>query len=70
MTTNIECPRESDVLDALASARWPNRVERELSDHVASCVVCQDVITVASAIQTDQWVSRVMRERCSRPARM
>jgi hypothetical protein len=50
---NFECPRESDVLDALASARWPNRVDRELADHVASCVVCQDVITVASAIQTD-----------------
>jgi hypothetical protein len=53
MTVNIECLRESDVLDALASARWPNRVERELADHVASCVVCQDVITVASAIQAD-----------------
>ena len=50
---NIECPRESDVLDALASARWPNRIDRELADHVASCVICQDVITVASAIQTD-----------------
>ena len=55
----VECPRESDVLDALASARWPNRVERELADHVASCAVCQDVITVASAIQTDHdWTWR------------
>jgi len=50
---NIECPREGDVLDALASARWPHRVERELSDHVASCAICQDVVAVASAIQAD-----------------
>jgi len=50
----IECPRESDVLDALASARWPHRVDRELADHVASCAVCQDVVTVAAAIQADR----------------
>ena len=49
----IECPRESDVLDALAAARWPHRVDRELADHVASCATCQDVITVATAIQAD-----------------
>jgi hypothetical protein len=47
------CPREADVLDALASARWPNRVERELTDHVASCAICTDVLAVASAIQFD-----------------
>ena len=49
----VECARESDVLDALASARWPSRVERELADHVASCAICQDVVTVATAIQAD-----------------
>lgn len=53
MTTLIECPREGDVLDALASARWPHRVDRELTDHVASCAICRDVITVASAMQAD-----------------
>jgi len=49
----IQCPREADVLDALASARWPNRVERELADHVASCAICTDVIAVASAMRED-----------------
>lgn len=49
----VECPREGDVLDALASARWPNRVDRELVDHVVSCAICHDVIEVASAIQAD-----------------
>ena len=51
--TLVECPRESEVLDALASARWPDRVESELTDHVASCDICRDVITVASAMQED-----------------
>lgn len=41
------------MLDALASARWPERVDAELADHVASCDVCQDVLTVASAMQLD-----------------
>jgi hypothetical protein len=51
--TPVECPRESDVLDALASARWPERVDAELRGHVASCEVCQDVIAVASAMRED-----------------
>ena len=49
----VECPRESEVLDALASARWPNRVNAELSSHVASCEICRDVITVAAAMRAD-----------------
>ena len=49
----IQCPRESDVLDALASARWPNRVDAELTSHVASCEICRDVITVAAAMRED-----------------
>lgn len=49
----IECPREADVLDALASARWPDRADAELTQHVASCGICQDVIAVASAMHED-----------------
>lgn len=52
--TLIECPRESDVLDALASKRWPHRVDRELVDHVASCEICSDVLVVAAAMQEDR----------------
>ena len=49
----VECPRESDVLDAVASARWPHRVDRELADHVASCAICADVVAVAFAMKAD-----------------
>lgn len=50
--TMVECPRESDVLDAVASEKWPHRVAPELAAHVASCAVCSDVVAVATAIQT------------------
>ena len=53
MKTVMECPRESEVLDALASQRWPHRVDRELADHVASCEVCTDVLVVAAAMRED-----------------
>jgi len=54
MKTMIECPREPDVLDALASQRWPHRVGRELVDHVASCEICGDVLVVAAAMREDR----------------
>ena len=49
----IECPRESDVLDAVASEKWPHRVDAELADHVRSCAVCFDVLAVATAMRTE-----------------
>ena len=49
-----ECPRESDVLDAVASARWPDRARPELVAHVAACPVCADVAIVAQALRGDQ----------------
>jgi hypothetical protein len=52
--TIIECPRESDVLDAIDSKRWPHRADRELVDHVAACAICSDVLTVAAAMREDQ----------------
>jgi hypothetical protein len=51
--TIIECPRESEVLDAIDSKRWPHRVGRELVDHVASCEICSDVLAVATAMRED-----------------
>jgi hypothetical protein len=53
--TIIECPRESDVLDAVASGKWPHRVP-ELAGHVASCAVCSDVVAVAQAMRADHEV--------------
>jgi len=49
-----ECPREQDVLDALAAQRWPARCEEELRAHVADCTLCADLIEVASSLLVEQ----------------
>ena len=51
--TPPECLREADVIDAIASHRWPERAGDELRAHVASCEVCADVAEVASAMRVD-----------------
>lgn len=50
----IECPREQDVLDALAAQRWPARCDDELQAHVQGCGICTDLVAVASALLDDQ----------------
>jgi len=46
----VDCCREDDVLDALTSGRWPDRVDDEIKGHVATCAICADVVEVASAV--------------------
>lgn len=60
MNGHIDCCREQDVLDALASARWPMRCDDGLRTHVAACPVCSDVVAVAGpllALQDEAWSS-------------
>ena len=52
--TPLDCPREIEVLDAVTSQRWPERVTHELRMHVAGCPVCADVAEVAGALYEDQ----------------
>ena len=49
-----ECCREQDVLDALVTERWPDRVAKELRTHAASCDICSDVITSVAPILNDR----------------
>jgi hypothetical protein len=48
-----ECPREADVLEAVAFGRWPDRAG-ELVAHAAACPVCADLVEVAGALQSDR----------------
>jgi hypothetical protein len=48
-----ECPREPDVLDALASRRWPDR-DPEIAAHIDGCAVCADLVRVAAALRNGQ----------------
>jgi hypothetical protein len=51
--TPLECTRETDVIDAIVSRRWPERADAELRAHVAACAVCADVADVASALRDE-----------------
>jgi hypothetical protein len=52
--TVVTCPHEADVVDAVASGRWPARIETHLREHVAGCRICTDLAEVAGALHTDQ----------------
>lgn len=45
-----DCPFETDVLDALASHRWPARAGDDLRAHVAACAGCRDLAETAGAL--------------------
>ena len=49
----VECDREQDVLDTIASQRWPARCDEDLRVHVHACSVCADLVEVASALVDD-----------------
>lgn len=49
-----ECAREQEVLDAIATGRWPDRVDDELRAHVAKCVVCRDASEIAPLFFADR----------------
>lgn len=52
-----ECPFEGDVLDALASKRWPAKADAALRAHVAECEACGDLASVAGALLCDEEVA-------------
>lgn len=45
------CPHETDVLDLVAVDQWPQRADASLQAHVASCALCADVASVATAVR-------------------
>jgi hypothetical protein len=48
--TRVECEFESEVLSTALQGRWPDRVASELRVHAASCLICSDIVAVASAL--------------------
>lgn len=51
--SRAECSREQEVLDALASNRWPDRLGEDLSKHVEGCAFCKDLGLVVEALSAD-----------------
>jgi hypothetical protein len=54
-----ECPHEDDVLAAVSTGRWPERVEPELRAHVAQCEVCRDVVVTVAAFAEDAEIAEI-----------
>jgi hypothetical protein len=51
--SNFDCPYEDDVLAAVSTGRWPERVDADLRAHVDHCVVCRDVVVTVAAFAQD-----------------
>ena len=51
--TVVECPREADVLEAVASGRWQDGCDTGLREHAAACPICADIAMIAEALRDD-----------------
>lgn len=60
--SRIECNRESEILDAVASGRWPDRMGADLHAHAISCAICAEVAMI-SAIYRDDFESAMQDAR-------
>jgi hypothetical protein len=53
MSAIEECPSEQQVVESIVDGRWPHASDATLVAHAAECVVCAEVIAVASAMRAD-----------------
>jgi hypothetical protein len=49
-----ECAHEQDVLDVVATRRWPDRCSAELQAHISECAACRDLAGTAAALLDEQ----------------
>lgn len=50
----LQCHVEQDLLDAIATRRWPERADADLRVHVDACALCRDVAVLAAAFLEDR----------------
>ena len=53
MSRPAGCAREPEAVEAVMLGAWPARVDRELSEHVGGCGVCQQVVALATAFEVE-----------------
>jgi hypothetical protein len=51
--SRIECTREAEILDAVASGRWPDRAGAELQAHASTCAICADLAMISAIYRDD-----------------
>jgi len=49
----MNCPRESEIYDAIAAARWPDACDEELRAHASSCAGCADLVLITTEMAAD-----------------
>lgn len=49
----IDCPREEELVEAIASRRWRDRADADLAAHTRTCAICRDVAAVAGALHDE-----------------
>jgi hypothetical protein len=55
--TELDCVREAEILEAITSGRWAQRIDAELHTHATECPTCADLAAVASAIAEESAVA-------------
>src|SRR4029453_5911041 len=53
MTAIEECPNEPRGVESIVDGRWPHACDAALVAHAADCVVCGEVVAIASAVHAD-----------------
>lgn len=48
-----ECPNEGQIVESILEGRWPHASDAALVAHAAKCVVCGEVVAVASTMHGD-----------------
>jgi hypothetical protein len=51
--TRNACRHEQQVVNAVLSGAWPERVDEELTVHAAQCDICAEVVAVATLLRQD-----------------
>jgi hypothetical protein len=62
------CPFEEQVLRAVTSGDWPDRVDQTLTSHVTECATCADLAMVGALLKDDH-AAAVAESTCRRAAR-
>lgn len=49
-TPDVDCGREEEILDVVATGRWPAGCDADLAAHLEHCRPCQDLVAVVTAL--------------------
>jgi hypothetical protein len=57
--SQIDCPKETAVVNAVLSGSWPHRCDDTLVEHAKGCPTCSEVASVSILLREDSEHSRI-----------